>query len=320
MTTQAPNWYREIIRDKVRARYQAMGGYLDGTMSRGDGSAGVIKFPVIGRVEAYELSGSIQKVKNTNPNLDMITVMIRDFEASAWMRVQDARRQGPNEQAAVGKQLSNAIRRQKDKLKLEALRTFADGTSALQDAPQTVQTIGDGSEVIDVLHALQAVDAIRGTGAEDEVFWPIPESWFTQLMMYKEFANADYVGSADLPFAKAANVRKRTWRNIHVMTLPNEYFTDGTGANGTGTSGNAFDPSGYVDTYMWAMDAVGNEAEWDQENMSLTTHADYEGSPMLGKVGLSGNSVGILPEGVKRLRFKAINNAARIPVLTETVA
>lgn len=321
MTTQAPNWYREKIRDQVRARYQAKGGYLDDTMARGDGGAGVIKFPVIGRVEAYEISGAIQKIKNTNPNLDMISVMIRDFEASAWMRVQDFRRQGPNEQAAVSNQLSNAIRRQKDKLKLEALNNFAVGTSSLQDEPTTVDTIGDGTTVIDFLDMLEAIDQINGTGSEEEVYWPIPEAWFTQLMMYKEFSNADYIGSADLPFAKSSKVRKKTVRGCHIMTLPDEYHVYGTGAWGTATVNNKpqYDTDGYVDTFMWVKDAVGNEAEWDQENMTLSTHPDYEGTPMLGKVGLSGNSVGILPEGVKRIRMKAIRKATRVPVETRTV-
>ena len=51
--------------------------------------------------------------------------------------------------------------------------------------------------------------------------------------------------------------------------------------------------------------------EWNKEDMSITTHPDYEGSPMLGKVGLSGAALGILPEGVVRLRYLAINSATR---------
>ena len=62
MTIQAPNWYKEKIRAMVRMRYQSMGGFLDGTMSRGDGGAGVIKFPRCGRIDAYEISGAIQKI------------------------------------------------------------------------------------------------------------------------------------------------------------------------------------------------------------------------------------------------------------------
>ncbi|MBO6893398.1 MAG: hypothetical protein JJ866_15755 [Roseibium sp.] len=314
MTTQAPNWYKEKIRGMVRQRYQAMGGYLDGTMVQGDGHAGTIKFPVVGRVEAYEISGAIQKITNTNPNLDMISVQMRDFEASAWMRVQDARRQGPNEQAAVGRQLSNAIRRQRDHLKLEALQTFIEGTSTLADAPTTVMSIGDGSAVIDIINMMDMIDHIAATGADDEdnmIFWAVPHQWLSQLEMYEEIKNSRYSGPENLPFAKSQKVKKRTVRGCHILALPSEYFTVGTGAYGTGSSGRAFDDTGYLDTYMWSKDALGAEAEWNQEDMSLTTHEDYEGSPMLGKVGLSGNAVGILPEGCARLRYKAINSAVR---------
>lgn len=304
MTIQAPNWYREKIRDMVRARYQSMGGYLDNTMSRGDGHAGVIKFPRIGRVEAYELSGAIQKITNTNPDLDMISVQIRDFEASAWMRVQDARKQGPNEQAAVGKMLTAAIRRKRDNLKLEALNAFAVASAE-------VKTIGDGSAVVDILDGLEAHAQIRGAGAEEDVWWPVTEAMFDQFMMYKEFANADWAGSADLPLSKAQSLRKKTWRGIHIFTIPDEHFVFGTGAYGTGSAGNGFSTSGYVDTFMWATDAMGNEAEWNQDTPSITNHADYEGTPMLAKVGLAGNSVGILPEGVKRIRVKAQVRATR---------
>ncbi|WP_062203489.1 phage capsid protein [Aureimonas sp. AU12] len=297
MTILAPLWYREKIRDMVRARYQSMGGFLDGTMTRGDGGAGVVKFPIIGRVESYELSGSIQKIQNTNPDLSMVQVTMRDFEASAWMRVQDARRQGPNEQAAVGKMLTAAIRRRRDNLKTEALDAFANSGAG-------VKTIGDGSKVIDILPFLEGHSQIRGAGAEEDVWALITEAMFDQMMMYKEFANADYVGP-DLPFAKSTAVRKKTWRSIHFITMPDEHFTFGTGAYGTGTDGNGFNVNGYIDTFMWATDAMGNEAEWDQETPSITTHADYEGTPMLAKVGLSGASVGILPEGVKRIRVKA---------------
>ncbi|MBB98325.1 MAG: hypothetical protein CML67_02125 [Rhodobacteraceae bacterium] len=314
MTTEAPKWYREKIRDMVRARYQARGGYLDGTMVQGDGGAGEVKFPVIGRVESYEISGAIQKITNTNPALDMVKVSMRDFEASAWMRVQDARRQGPNEQAAVGRALSAAIRRRKDTLKLEAAANFADGVSTLTDAPSTPLALGDGTARIDILNMMDAIDHINGAGNDDDdnmAFWPIPHSWMSQLEMYEEIKNADYRGPTDLPFASSQKVKKRTIKGCHILALPNEYFIQGTGKFGTGSNGRAFDDGGYLDTFMWVKDAMGAEAEWEKDDMSITTHADYEGTPMLGKVGLSGAAVGILPEGLVKLRFKAINSATR---------
>ncbi|MAA97409.1 MAG: hypothetical protein CMN87_18220 [Stappia sp.] len=314
MTTQAPNWYREKIRDMVRARYQSRGGYLDGTMVQGDGGAGEVKFPVVGRVEAYELGGSIQKITNTNPSLNMIKVSMRDFEASAWMRVQDARRQGPNEQAAVGRMMSAAIRRKRDNLKLEALNIFVNGVSTLDDDPKECLKLGDGSARIDIVNAMDAIDHVSGAGNDDDdngIFWAIPHAWMSQLEMYEEIKNADYAGPTDLPFAKSSKVKARTVRGCHILALPNEHFTVGTGAFGTGSNGRAFDDTGYIDTFLWVKDAVGAETEWNKENMSLTSHADYEGTPMLGKVGLSGASIGILPEGVVRLRYKAINSATR---------
>lgn len=36
---QAPNWFREVIKDKITIMYQAKGGYLDGTMMSGDTQA-----------------------------------------------------------------------------------------------------------------------------------------------------------------------------------------------------------------------------------------------------------------------------------------
>lgn len=313
MTIQAPNWYREKIRDMVRARYQSRGGYLDGTMVQGDGGAGEVKFPVFGRVEAYEISGAIQMITNTNPALDMLKVSMRDFEASAWMRIQDFRKQGPQEQTAVGRALSMAIRRKRDELKLEALNTFVNGVSTLQDEPKECLKLGDGSARIDIINMMDAIDHVSGAGNDDEseIFWAVPHAWMSQLEMYEEIKNADYAGPKDLPFAKSSKVKKRTVKGCHILALPNEHFTFGTGKHGTGENGRAFNGTGYLDTFMWVKDAVGAEMEWNKEDMSISTHPDREGTPTLGKVGLSGAAVGILPEGVVRLRYLAINSAIR---------
>ncbi|MDZ7822578.1 MAG: hypothetical protein U5K75_00065 [Ahrensia sp.] len=49
---QAENWFRELIKEKITIKAQAMGGYLDGTMMGGDEQAGIYKFPIIGRLDA----------------------------------------------------------------------------------------------------------------------------------------------------------------------------------------------------------------------------------------------------------------------------
>jgi hypothetical protein len=128
--------------------------------------------------------------------------------------------------------------------------------------------------------------------------------------MYKQFSNSQYQGPTDQWWASSSKVRLKTFQGVHFMAVPNSVFRFGSGAYGTGSGLNPFDPNGYIDTFAWAKDAVGSEIEWDQENMTIDPVPTLKGTPNLCKVQLSGNSVGILPEGVKRIRMKAINKAA----------
>lgn len=312
MTDQAANWYKELIRAQIRERNKVRGGFLDETMTRGDGGAGKIKFPVVGgEILIYKLSGAIQKVKTSSPTLSMVEVSTEDFEGAAWMRVQDWRKQGPSEQAAVGKEMQKAIRFKRDTLKIDAMEAFATNGSSLPDNPTTIDTIGDGTTNIDLIDVIEARSSIAGTGSEEDLYFPIPEAWMDQLEMYKEFSNMEYIGDKELPFARMSNVRKRTFRGVHLFTLPDKYFYLGTGKFGSGAGNKPFDTAGYLDTFMWSKDAMGAEMEWNQEDMSISMHPEMEGTPMLGKVGLSGAAVGILPEGVKKMRFKAQLRATR---------
>lgn len=313
MTDQASNLYKEKLKDDIKARYSSMGGYLDGTMTRGEGGAGVIKFPVIGgRIKMYKLSGAIQEVTLSSPTLQTVSVIPDDFEASATLRPQDARKMGPSEQGALAKEMAKSVRRKRDDMKLGAVNAFAGATSGLPDLPQTVATIGDGSARVDILHLTNACAQIRGAGSDEEAYWVIPYMWFKQLDMYKEFASRDYQGDKELPFARASAVYKRTYDGVHILALPDEHHQYGTGAYVEGTTNvSGWDDTKYLDTFMWCRDAVGSEIEWDQENMTLDAIPQWEGTPWLCKVQLSGAALGILPEGVKRIRMKAIKDVVR---------
>jgi hypothetical protein len=304
-------WFREEIKGLVRARYQAKGGYLDDTMLKGESSAGTVKYPVGGgRIEMYELTGAINKISPSNVNLDMVTLLTKDFEASVYFRMQDEKRMGPSLKAKLADDLTKAQRRKKDRIKLDALNAFATAGGTLTDTPNTIETIGDGTARVDLLNAIEAIDQISGAGSDDEVFWPIPNVWMSQLCMYKEFANSDYAGPADLPFAKATKTKKKTFNGVHIFTIPDEYFTYGTGGYVAGTPG--FTGTGYLDTFMYTKEAVGSETWWDQENMTMDPLPDYEGTPYVCKVQLSSASIGILPEGVKKVRMLAIKSAIRV--------
>lgn len=291
---QAPAWFREVIKDKITIQYQAKGGFLDGTMMAGDTQANVVKFPIIGRVEAVELTGAIQKIQTGNADMTTVQVTMKDFEASAWIRSQDKYKMGPNEQDAVAKLLTMAIKRTSDEIKLKALDTFTPGNP----------DIGTGAEIIDITFLEQGRAQIAAAGEidEDEYFCPLPELWMSQLLFYKEFADAKYVGSENAPFSKAMRQKARTVRDVHYFTMPDEYFK-GVDANS-------------LDTWMWAKSAMGAETPWNKEQPSFTEHADYEGTPLLGKVGMGGAAIGIQRKGVKRLRFKKITAPERPAIKT----
>lgn len=304
-------WFREEIKDLVRARYIAKGGYLDDTMLKGESSAGTVKYPVGGgRVEMYELTGALNAVSPQNVTLEMVTLVTKDYEASVYFRMQDEKRMGPSLKAKLATDMTQAQRRKKDRIKLDALNAFATAGGSLTDTPNTITTIGDGTARVDLINAIDAIDQISGAGSDEDVFWPVPNVWMSQLLMYKEFAQAEYQGPGDLPFAKASRVTRKTFRGVHIFTIPDEYFTYGTGGYVAGTPG--FTGTGYLDTFMYTKDAVGSETWWDQENMTIDPQPQLEGTPNLCKTLLSSASIGLLPEGVKRVRMLAIKSAIRV--------
>jgi len=301
MSLQAENWFREQIKDKVSLQYQAGGGYLDGTMMSGDTQAGVIKFPVAGRVEAYKLTGAIQLVQGSNPDLSTISVTPDDFEASAWYRTQDIYKSGPSERDAIARLITKAIRRQRDRIKWQALGSFY--------ALGGIDTIGDGSAAIDILDTERGAAEIFATGAgeddDDAIFCPMPWMWWKQMLFYKEFADARYAGPDNIPFSKRTKDSMKTVQGVHYFPMPDEYFE---GPDGTS-----------LYSYMWARSAMGAETPWNQEAPSFTQHTDREGSPWLIKAGMGGCAVGIQKKGVKRLHFKKITAPERPVIRTQAV-
>lgn len=301
MSEQALNWLKEVIKTKVSISYQANGAYLDNTMMNGDTQAGLVKFPIAGRVEAYELTGAIQPVQASSPDLTTVQVQFKDFEASAWHRIQDMYKIGPAEQTVLSQLISKAIRRQRDMIKWNALKTFYALTG--------IDTIGDGSVAIDILDTEQGAAEIFATGAgEDDgdmIFCPMPEMWFSQMMFYKEFADAKYAGPEDLPFSKAMRRTAKTVRRITYFTMPDEYFEE--------------PEADEQYSYMWARSSMGAETPWNGEAPSMTQHHEMEGSPWLLKAGVSGAAIGIQKPGVKRLRFKKITRPERPVIMTQTV-
>ncbi len=173
---------------------------------------------MIGRVECYEISGSIRRSRTRTPISDIVEVRIRDFRGQFLHPAADLRRQGPNEHAAVAKQAwQRDSGGQRDVLKLDALHKLLQRRARFSRRPAAAAgshalptTIGDGSKTTTSSILSRRSDQIRAPAPRRICCGPIPEAWFTQLMMYKGVRQRGLYRSGRLPFAKAANVRKRT--------------------------------------------------------------------------------------------------------------
>lgn len=304
-------WFKEKIRDDVATRLKSNGGMLDGTMKTGNNVAGVVKFPRAGgRITMYKLSGAIEEVRPQGIDIDVVSLQAEDYTAEATIRNEDTLRQTPSYQAEVADAMSKSVRMKRDDLKFDALNAFCSVAAAVPGSSGTVapKTIGDGTARIDLPFVNRACAQIRGAGSSEEIYWPIPFMWFEQLCWYKEFSSKDYLGDKELPFAQSGIVDKKTWKGCHIMALPDEHFKFGTAK---WVEGQAEWADGYLDTFMWTKGAVGCETFWSKENMDMNEWIGKAGKPILCDTALSGAAIGLLPEGVKRMRFLAINDTVR---------
>ena len=131
------------------------------------------------------------------------------------------------------------------------------------------------------------------TGADEtgevQVFCMLPAMSMSQLCFYKEFADASWVGPDNAPFSKVQRTRMKTVRGVTYIEVPDEYVLEYE--------------EGKLETFMWHKDSMGAVVAWNQDNVTMSPHPDYQGTPWLIKAGLGGAAIGIQGAGVKRIRF-----------------
>ncbi len=297
MPATIENWFKEFIHDNVTSKFQANGGYLDNTMTTGDVQANVVKFPVEGRLEVYELTGAIEEIPVNTIDLTTVSLFMKDFEASGWWRVQDAYRSGPKEQDALARMIVKAARRKRDGLKLDALKAFqlALPGGVNTNTPGLVNTIGTGAEVPDIKMYHEAASDIWSTGAEGIVYFAIRQKTFTQLMYYKEFADSKFIGESG-PWSESQRAKMKRVQDMIFMPLPDEYFV--------------YPTTTQVHEWAWHENAMGAEMPFVAEQVTMM-QSDKQGQPWIVRNNMSGNAIGILPEGVKRLHVAKIQSVTR---------
>lgn len=290
MSTTAEKWFTEKIKDQVTTKAQLIGGYLDGTMLSGETEAGKIKFPLIDlrALVTKPISGAIQLVNPTGASLDTVEVSPIDYEATTWYRKQDLYKMGPAHESLLAEGITRAIRNRQDTIKWEAIKAFATANS--------LTAIGGAAVTIDPIYLEDGRGRISAAGMmeEGQCFMPLPARAMSQLAFWKEWNDADFVGTGNLPFSKLMREKTKTVRGVHYMELPDEFF---------GLTPDADADS--FETYMWSYYSMGAETPWKEEAPSMTRQDLYEGSPWLIKAGIGGAAVGLQIEGLKKFTFDA---------------
>lgn len=286
-------WFKEIILPKIEQLNKVDGDYLNGTMMPADEEAGSLKFPIMsGKFTMYKLTGGITPIQSQSLGLKYEVLQPEDFEAAGYLREQDLKRVGPAMQQAFAGEMGKSVAKKKDTIKIDALQSF-------MSVPTPPDDLGTASTVIDPLHILKIGALIGGVGYKEPIFMPVSEMDWAQLCLYKEFANADWIGP-DLPLAQMSGVKKKTYQNVNIFTLPNEYFEE-------------YSPDANTSHYTWAWckSALGAHAGNELRNPTFVPQPQLEGTPYLAKVNISGAALGINSKGVKRIRFKTLADLVR---------
>lgn len=289
MSQQITAWFKEKVKDKITIAVQANGGLLDNAFQNGDEEANTVKFPIVGgQSTMYKLTGAIEPVPVSNPGLSTQTLTMDDYEDTQFWRTQDAYKAGPSEQEALSQIMAKGVRRKRDAIRLAALDAFY-----VADGGTNITTTGTGVETPDILHFEKAraeLEALGDWGAS-ECYCLLPSLWASQLSLYKEFANSQWVGPANTLWSEQQRMMMKTLNGVTYIKAPDSYFNSPAGQ-----------PTQLV-SYMWMKESMGANTVVNIENVKITVREDLQGSPVQLKTMLSAAALGIQAKGVKRFNF-----------------
>jgi Phage capsid protein len=213
MTDQVPAWYRDQWNTRVIQRFQADGYLLKGMTEapvRIEGN----NFKFL-RSAKVDVGGPFQRgsaVQPLNPVDDLVSFASQEWDAPIYLYDFDVTRLPINEADARQYQATRALGRKADHIIYDALMA--------QTLPNANQTV---SAVLPAMEPYAAMDAVAimfdyDVPDDGQIFCGLPAMCWEQMKAFRIFANSEYVGPMDMPFAKRSE--KRTWNGVHWFRLP----------------------------------------------------------------------------------------------------
>jgi hypothetical protein len=195
MSTQIDAVFTKVFQNEVKEAYQRQGSKLRKTVRSKTGIEGSSTyFPRVGKGVAAAKSRHGQ-VPVMNLDHFQVECILQDYYAGDWVDRLDELKANLDERAVIADAGAYALGRKTDELIIAALDT---GTmQALGTAPGTTDADGLTKEkVLLAFEMLGAADVPDDGNRFAVVGW---KQW-SQLLNIPEFADADYVGSDDLPW------------------------------------------------------------------------------------------------------------------------
>lgn len=234
MSTTAPNHFLPQLTDGIHHRFQSKGFTLRNTTRPPSRvTSNTAQWNRIGLGTASELNRN-DKVPPMNLGKDNVQGTMKEYGAFEHIYIADVGKLTYNEMEEAKKGGAMALGRKCDQIIMDAVHAGA-GTSGNY-------VTADGTPAAFKLELLQeGISQIQDREAweDDAMFLPLPPRAYQQLMTYKEFSSADYVGP-DYPYMNAK--RRKTFLGVHCFQVPLSLFPV---------------TSNVVEFFLWNMEAVG---------------------------------------------------------------
>lgn len=290
MSTEAPNWYVTQYNSTAQHVLQSKGFLTRGMAAAPVSVTGnIARFFIMGKGKAVERALVAEPVKPMNMGRSYVDLTMKNYQAAEYIPHGEPEQMSVNEQSMIAEAGAMAIGRKFDDLLFRAL----------DDAGAAIETIGDGTAMMDpgVGSVAKASITSLGSAAMNEFFCPLPAFAFEQMKMFKIFANSQYIGP-DLPLIK--NTEAKTWNGVNWFVMPGGFDKDGAlledSVFSSSDVGNL-----KIDTYLWHKSQLGFGSNY--EVSAKITYENIMTSWLYNNTGNSGWKV-LQPEGIKRLRIK----------------
>ena len=285
---QAPDWYTPEYQTQVRLQYQAKGYELRGAVTppvKIDGEK--MYFPFMGEGAAYEVNRN-DASNPDNVEYSLVEQTWKHYEYQFAVNQVDLDKTTIGMVQGYAGVTARALGRKHTRVILASLEA---------EALPGDQIVGSYAAGLDLDAVAEAITRLYDNVEDDSemAVCPLPHRAFSQLMTYKEFASADYVGTADLPFVKKSSMK--IWRNCLFFTLPlrkgkpDPYFRIQNNTE--------------LDFHMWVPSSVGSGGLGDQVRSYVTWDNKRQGGGWDHKNVIGIGAKVLQAKGLVRLRMKS---------------